>query len=67
MSTSFNLPFVCKPTANTTQGGLIMKMKCLLLTLSVLFSTAILGGCNTMEGAGRDVEEAGEGIQDAAD
>jgi len=23
--------------------------------------------CNTMEGAGKDIESAGEGIQDAAD
>lgn len=28
---------------------------------------ASLGGCETTEGAGRDIESAGEGIQDAAD
>lgn len=27
----------------------------------------ILAACNTMEGAGKDIESAGEGIQDAAD
>ena len=27
----------------------------------------IIVGCNTMEGAGEDVESAGESIQDAAD
>ncbi len=27
----------------------------------------ILAGCNTMEGAGQDVENAGEAVQDAAD
>ncbi len=35
-----------------------------------LFITAIslsLPACNTMEGAGEDVEAAGEAIQDAAD
>ncbi len=32
-------------------------------TLAAIFA----GGCNTMEGAGRDVERAGESIQDAAD
>lgn len=34
-----------------------------------LFAVAILSisGCNTMEGAGEDIEEAGEKIQDAAD
>lgn len=26
-----------------------------------------LTACNTVEGAGRDIEDAGEGIQDAAD
>lgn len=32
-------------------------------------STVLLGaaGCNTMEGAGKDVEKAGDKIQDAAD
>lgn len=27
----------------------------------------LLTACNTVEGAGRDIESAGEGIQDAAD
>ncbi len=35
----------------------------LLLTVSCL----TLGACNTMEGAGRDVQRAGEEIEDAAD
>lgn len=26
-----------------------------------------LSGCNTVEGAGKDIERAGEGIQNAAD
>ena len=26
-----------------------------------------LSACNTMEGAGRDIENAGEAVQDAAD
>lgn len=34
-----------------------------LLTLTVLFSTS----CNTIEGAGRDIERGGEEIQDVAD
>lgn len=29
-------------------------------------SFALLGGCNTMEGAGEDVEAGGETVQDAA-
>ncbi|HAQ36545.1 MAG: entericidin [Maricaulis sp.] len=34
-----------------------------LLTLFTLTATA----CNTIHGAGEDVEEAGEAVQDAAD
>lgn len=33
----------------------------------MLAFAAVLSGCNTVEGAGKDVEEAGEEIQDAAD
>jgi predicted small secreted protein len=36
------------------------------LTLAVL-SAFSLTACNTVEGAGRDVERAGEAVQDAAD
>lgn len=35
----------------------------LLLTISCL----TLGACNTVEGAGRDLESAGESIQDSTD
>ena len=34
-----------------------------LLWLSLLYFTT---GCNTMKGVGRDVENAGEAVQDAA-
>jgi len=38
--------------------------------LSILLATALLGllnaGCRTMEGAGEDIEKAGEEIQDSA-
>ena len=34
-----------------------------LLWLALLFFTT---GCNTMKGVGRDVEKAGEAVQDAA-
>ncbi|MFT4939505.1 MAG: putative small secreted protein [Paraglaciecola sp.] len=40
-----------------------MKNKLVLLTI-LLFT---LGGCATMEGVGKDVESAGEAVQDAAD
>lgn len=32
----------------------------------LLMTAGILAGCNTMEGAGRDVERGGEAVQDAA-
>lgn len=36
-----------------------------LLLLVIL--GAALGGCATIEGAGKDIESAGEAVQDAAD
>lgn len=36
------------------------------LILLMLFSMGILTACNTVEGAGKDVEKAGESVQDAA-
>jgi predicted small secreted protein len=37
--------------------------------LAAVFSVGFLAipGCNTVEGAGQDIEAAGEGIEDAAD
>jgi entericidin A len=43
-----------------------MKKLLMSLVLAGLAVTAFTG-CNTMEGAGRDVERAGEKIQDATD
>lgn len=38
-----------------------------LLTLGVLTLSAFsLGACNTINGAGQDIERAGESVQDAA-
>jgi predicted small secreted protein len=34
---------------------------------ALLASLLLLGGCNTAEGVGDDVEEAGEEVQDAID
>jgi entericidin A len=36
------------------------------LMLLVLFSLGILTACNTMAGAGKDVQKAGEKVEDAA-
>lgn len=38
-------------------------MRTFLLSIALLFAVA---GCNTMEGAGQDIEAAGENIEDEA-
>ena len=44
------------------------KIKTLIFLAFVILAVAIgVSGCNTMEGAGKDIERAGEGIQNAAD
>lgn len=40
-----------------------LSLNFIILGLTVMFAS----GCATMEGAGEDVESAGEAIQDAAD
>ncbi|MCC4621309.1 entericidin A/B family lipoprotein [Xanthomonas codiaei] len=42
-----------------------MKRAIVLLVLSV-FSVGMLSGCNTVAGAGKDVQGAGEKVEDAA-
>lgn len=39
----------------------------ILVLVTGLFITMLGTGCETTEGAGRDIERAGEKIQDAAD
>lgn len=42
-------------------------MKKFILTLAALCSVAVFTtGCNTIEGAGRDIERAGEKIENSA-
>jgi len=36
------------------------------LMMLTLFSAALLSGCNTVAGAGKDVQKAGEKVEDAA-
>ncbi|MEO8631425.1 MAG: entericidin A/B family lipoprotein [Betaproteobacteria bacterium] len=38
-----------------------------LLALSVLACFTALAGCNTMSGAGKDIQKGGEKIENAAD
>lgn len=42
-------------------------MRKILTYCSLLVFVLTLSACNTMEGAGEDVEDGGEAIQDAAD
>ena len=41
-------------------------MKNLLATITLIFVTGVLAGCNTIQGAGKDTERGGEKIQDTA-
>ena len=36
------------------------------LTLLAAFAVVLVGGCNTVKGAGKDTENLGKGVQDAA-
>lgn len=40
--------------------------KRIVLTLALLLSLSVLSACNTIAGVGRDIERAGEVMQDAA-
>ncbi|GHE22156.1 entericidin A/B family lipoprotein [Halomonas urumqiensis] len=39
----------------------------LALVMLSLFALSLLSGCNTMRGAGEDIEQGGEAIQRSAD
>ncbi len=46
----------------------VVRSVCVFLTfLAAVSAVGVIGGCNTVEGAGKDIQAAGEGIQDAAD
>ncbi len=38
----------------------------LAMLMAALFAVSLLSGCNTIRGAGQDIEQGGEAIQDAA-
>jgi predicted small secreted protein len=43
-----------------------MKLKAIFSIVMVLMLSAAIGGCNTMEGVGKDIKKAGESIEGAA-
>ena len=38
----------------------------LMLALLAVFSVGVLGGCNTVAGAGKDMQKAGEKVEEKA-
>jgi len=42
-------------------------MRFIILFFGLIFSIASMSGCNTMEGMGEDLEEAGEAIEEEAE
>lgn len=48
-------------------GVTTMKYVGILLPLLSAAGLTLLSGCNTIEGVGRDIERAGDAIQDEAD
>lgn len=44
-----------------------MFRKLMMIVALAFFGVGFVAGCNTMEGAGKDIERGGEAIQDAAD
>lgn len=42
-------------------------MKRILMILACVLAVAVLSGCNTVRGAGKDLEKAGDKIQDIVD
>lgn len=41
--------------------------KVIALSFTLLMTAGALAGCNTIEGAGKDVERGGQAVQDAAE
>jgi len=48
------------------QGDDLMMKRVLMLALVGAFSVGMLSGCNTMAGAGKDMQKAGEKVEDKA-
>ena len=43
-----------------------MMKRVIKLAIVLVVATALLGGCNTMEGLGKDVQKLGDKIEDKA-
>ncbi len=41
--------------------------RCLVWVVLLVTISSVVAGCNTLKGAGKDIEAGGEAIQDAAD
>ncbi|MEM6562499.1 MAG: entericidin A/B family lipoprotein, partial [Planctomycetota bacterium] len=59
-------PTILKATDHT-ENHMTKFRKTLLSLLALVLMGGIQLGCNTIEGAGEDVGEAGEALEDAAD
>lgn len=51
---------------NAQTQAVVKKVGSVALAAAVVATACVLAGCNTTEGVGKDLESAGEGIQDAA-
>jgi predicted small secreted protein len=43
-----------------------MKLKAIFSIIMAVMISAVISGCNTMEGIGKDIKKAGESIEGAA-
>lgn len=59
----------CSPLAHAIRLD-VSRRRCMtknILALLLLSGSLFVAACNTVEGAGRDVQSAGEAVEDAAD
>jgi predicted small secreted protein len=42
-------------------------MKSFVLLILIFFALSVAAGCHTMQGLGKDIQNAGEALEDAAD
>lgn len=56
-----------KDTEMKSEFSRVMKPVVALLVLLGVVALTAAPGCNTLEGAGEDIESGGEAVQDAAD